>query len=583
MPRCKGAAETRGCGGRESGAATRFVLSNDRIDEGGARGGVAIAGGICVAALAVFLLLSGCGSDEKVIGGTARVAMVTPPDYLDPQLAHSTEAAETDWIAYTPLLTYRHKSGSDGTELIPGLAARLPRISPDGRSYLLTLRRTLVYSNGRPVRASDFEYTIERAIRLGWPGRHFLTDNIVGAEAFERGQTQDIAGISTDDATGQIAIKLIRPWGAFENVLGLPATGLVPSGTPMRDLTAKPPPGVGAYRITDVVPGRSWTMVRNDRFEPLEIPDVPSGSLERITVKVVHSPGAAANQVLAGRADGYDPLAPLPPGILARAKDLGSRRFDLVGIPSTLFFFLNMSEPPFDSELARRAVITALNRPYMAKLAKDALVPDCYLIPDGIAGHPTASCPFGDADDRGDMKAAHQLLQVSGTSGQAVTVWVEDSSPERAFARYYTKLLDRLGFAARTEMVATAQDFGRAGKTRTDPQTGFASWFNDFPNPIDFYSVLNSKMIGPPGSPNQGHVNDLFIQQQLEKLSLVQAQDLGPAAGEWRDLDEYAAKKAYLAVFGSQRVPKLISARIDPSSAVIHPLFLSDWSSWSLR
>jgi hypothetical protein len=30
-------------------------------------------------------------------------------------------------------------------------------------------------------------------------------------------------------------------------------------------------------------------------------------------------------------------------------------------------------------------------------------------------------------------------------------------------------------------------------------------------------------------------------------------------------------------------VPKLISGRVDPSSAVIHPLFLSDWSSWSLR
>ena len=543
----------------------------------------ATAAAVCAAAVAALALFSGCGSDEKVIGGTARVAMATPPDYLDPQLAYSTEAAEADWIAYTPLLTYRHKGGADGTELIPGLAQRLPRIAPDGRTYRFALRRGLVYSSGRPVAASDFEYTIERAIRLGWPGRHFLTDNVVGAEAFERGEAQDIAGITTDDASGQIEIKLIRPWGAFENVLALPATGLVPSGTPMRDLTGRPPPGVGAYRITEVVPGRSWTMVRNERFEPLELPDIPAGSLQRITVKVAHSPAAAANQVLAGRSDGYDPLAPVPPGIQARAKDLGLRRFDLIGIPSTLYFFLNTSEPPFDSELARRAVITALNRPHLAKLAKGALVPDCYLIPDGIAGHPTATCPFGDADDRGDMKAARQLLELSGTAGLPVTVWVEDSSPERAFARYYTKLLDRLGFTARLEVVPTAQDFGRGGRRRTDPQTGFAGWFNDFPNPMDFYSVLDSRLIGPPGSPNRGHVNDLFIQQQLEKLSLVQAQELGSAAGEWRDLDEYAARKAYLGVLGFQQVPKLISARLDSSSAVIHPLFLSDWSSWSLR
>ena len=549
----------------------------------GVRLGVVIAAALCAAAVAAIVVLSSSGSSEQVVGGSARVVMATPPDYLDPQHAFTTEAAEADWIAYTPLLTYRHKGGADGTELIPGLAQRLPRISSDGRIYRLTLRQGLVYSNGRPVVASDFAYTIERAIRLGWPGKRFLTANIVGAEAFDRGQAHEIAGISTDDASGQIAISLVRPWGAFENVLALPATGLVPSGTPMRDLSATPPPGVGAYRITEVVPGRSWTMVRNHRFDHLEIPDIPSGSLERISVKVVHSPGAAADQVLAGRADGYDPGAPLEPGIQERARALGSKRFDMVGVPSTLYFFMNTVQPPFSSEFARRAVITALNRPYMAKLAKGALVPDCYLIPDGVAGHPTASCPYGDADDPGDLKAARQLVQESGTAGLPVVVWVEDSSPERAYARYYTKLLNRIGFDARTKTVATAQDFGRVGKVRTEPQTGFASWFNDFPNPLDFYSVLDSRSIGPPGSPNAGHVNDLFIQQQLEKLSQVQAQDLGSAAGEWRDLDEYAAKKSYLAVFGTQRVPKLISERVDPSSAVIHPLFLSDWSSWSLR
>jgi peptide/nickel transport system substrate-binding protein len=536
-----------------------------------------------IAIIAAAALISGCGSSDKVVGGSAKVTMPTPPDYLDPQLASTPEGAQADWIAYTPLLTYRHKSGADGTELIPGLAARLPRISPDGRRYRLALRKGLVYSNGRPVAAGDFEYTIERAIRLGWPGKHFLTDNILGAEAFDRGQAKDISGIETDDATGTITIDLVRPWGAFENVLGLPATGLVPSGTPMRDLSADPPPGVGAYRITDVRPGRSWTMVRNHRFEALEIPDIPSGSLERIDVKIVHSPAAAASQVISGRADGYDPGAPVPPGIQGRARTLGSKRFDMLGVPSTLYFFLNTVQPPFNSELARRAVVTALDRPYMAKLSKGALEPGCYLIPDGIAGHPTASCPYGDADEPGDLKAARQLVEASGTAGTPVVVWAEDSSPERAYARYYTKLLNRLGFDARTKTVATAQDFGRMVGARVEPQTGFASWFNDFPNPINFYSVLDSQFIGPPGSPNMGHVNDLFIQQQLEKLSLVQGQDLGSVAGEWRDLDEYAAKKAYLAVLGTQQVPRLISARLDPSSALIHPLFLSDWSSWSLR
>ena len=285
--------------------------------------------------------------------------------------------------------------------------------------------------------------------------------------------------------------------------------------------------------------------------------------------------------MLAGRADGFDPSATLTAGIQARAKPLGSKRFDMVGIPSTLYFFLNTVQPPFDSELARRAVITALNRPYMAKLGKRALAPDCYLIPEGVAGHATASCPYGDPDDRGDLKAARQLVEESGTAGFPVVVWVEDGSrngPTLATTRSFSTVSASTPAPRRWRR-------RRTGKSREDPDrspNGVRQLVQRFPEPDRLYSVLDSRFIGPPGSPNAGHVNDLFIQQQLEKLSLVAAQDLGPAAGEWRDLEEYSARKAYLAVLGYQQVPKLISDRLDPSSAVIHPC-LSDWSSWALR
>jgi peptide/nickel transport system substrate-binding protein len=144
---------------------------------------------VVAGALVAFVAVggAGCGGDEDPGGGTATVLMTSGPDYLDPQLAYTTKAAEADWIAYTPLLTYRHEGGSDGAKLIPGLAESLPRISADGRRYQLTLRDHLIYSNGKPVMASDFLSTIQRAIRLGWGGRRFLTEHIVGAEEFEVG------------------------------------------------------------------------------------------------------------------------------------------------------------------------------------------------------------------------------------------------------------------------------------------------------------------------------------------------------------------------------------------------------------
>ena len=546
---------------------------------------LAVALGLAVvsAAITITIAIAGCGSKQEVVGGSATVEMSTGPIYLDPQIAYSTQAAEADWLAYTPLLTYRHKSGAAGAELIPGLALRLPRITPEGVRYRFALHKGLVYSDGRPVKASDFEYTVERALRLHWPGEAFITDNIVGAKAYAAGKARQISGITADDAHAKLSIKLLRPNTAFENVLALPALGLVPRGTPMRDLSAHPPPGVGPYRITDVSPGRGWTMTRNQHFASLELPDIPAGSLNRIHVHIEKNPRVALQQVIQNRADGIDPASPLPSGTLAHVRTAAAGRFQSVPIPSTAFFFLNTTQPPFSNELARRAVITALNRPALARLSKGSLEPGCYLLPSGIEGHPSSGCPYGSADDNGDLKSARQLVAESGTTGAPVTVWVTNSVPQRAYARAYTKMLNRIGFHARLAVVQDAGEFGVQGKLRTEPQTGFGSWFNDFPNPADFYLVLDASQIGNPGSPNRGRVDDAFIQQQLQKLTLVPAQSLDSVAGEWSDLDRYAAEKAYLAVIGTQEVPKLMSARMDFDAAVIHPLFLSDWSTWSLH
>ena len=178
--------------------------------------------GAVILAGAAALGISACGSTstEKATttsgttakaGGTATVLMGTAPDFLDPQEGYTTQSAEATWISYTPLLTYKHASGQAGTQLIPGLAAALPTVSADGKTYTLKLRPNLVYSDGSPVKASDFAYTIERAIKLNWGGKSFFTNNIVGAAAYDKGTAKTISGIKTDDATGAITIHLSQP------------------------------------------------------------------------------------------------------------------------------------------------------------------------------------------------------------------------------------------------------------------------------------------------------------------------------------------------------------------------------------
>ena len=134
------------------------------------------------------------------------------------------------------MLTYKRVEGRAGTTLIPGLAEQLPEVSSDGRSYTLRLREGLVYSDGRPVKASDVEHALRRVLNLGSPGA-FLYERIVGATEYEkRGEPEaDIAGIETDDRARRITIRLDQPFAAFDHVLALPFSAPVPADTPFRE------------------------------------------------------------------------------------------------------------------------------------------------------------------------------------------------------------------------------------------------------------------------------------------------------------------------------------------------------------
>src|SRR5205807_7576122 len=111
-----------------------------------------------------------------------------------------------------------HVSGPDGATLVPALATDMPQISADGKTYKLTLRSGLKYSNGTPVKATDFKYAIKRLFLVDSPGVGFFT-NIVGADQFSKTKKGDISGITADDATGNITIKLNSPQADFQNIL----------------------------------------------------------------------------------------------------------------------------------------------------------------------------------------------------------------------------------------------------------------------------------------------------------------------------------------------------------------------------
>lgn len=535
-------------------------------------------------ALVLTVGVSACGSSStsSKSGGTATVLMGTPPDSLDPGLGFTTQSYEATWIAYTGLVTYAHASGEAGTKLIAGVAESLPTVSADGKTYTFTLRKGLVYSNGTPVKASDFTHTIERAIKLGWGGKSFITENIAGGEEFDKGKASTISGIQTDDATGKITVKLVAPYGPFLNVLAFPAAGLVPGDTPMKSLPNSPPPGVGPYEIASVVPNKSFSLVRNPRFSSSTIPGVPAGHVD-VNVKIVSNNQSEAEQVLGNSADVFDYSDTIPPTLLSQVESQATGRYAKEPTVSSEFFFLNTKAKPFDNPLAREAVNYAIDRRALQRLDSGMLDPACFFLPVGMPGHPTSACPYGEPSAAPNLAKAKELVRQSGLAGTSVTVWGGSRAPHKEFVDYYASVLNAIGFKASEKIVADAQYFSTVGNLSNKAQTGWLSFSQDFPNPVDFYQLLDAKSILPTENHNLSQVNDPHIQSEIAALAPVPSSQLGSVVGRWQALDRYTAQKAYLAVFGYDEVPKFFSARIDFGAAVFHPVYGNDWSTLRLK
>jgi peptide/nickel transport system substrate-binding protein len=514
-------------------------------------------------------------------GGTVTLLQGTAPQSLDPGKGYTTQDAEINWLVHTGLTTYKHVTGKAGTDLIPGVATALPKISDGGKTYTATLRSGLKFSDGSPVKASDFVRAVERAIKIPWGGSgQFITPIIVGGTAYSTGKAKGISGISADDKTGKITIHLVKAYGPFDNVLAFPALGLVPTSAPLKEEPTNPPPGVGPYKLTNVVPNQSYSVVKNPDWTP--IPGIPSAHVN-VNVKIDANVTSNALSVLNNTADVFDWADTIPGSLLPQIHAKGQGRFQNVNLGgSTYYVFMNVTNKPFNNQLAREAVVTGLNQDAMNRLSSGTLAPACYFLPPAVTGHPTAPCPYG-TPGTGDLAKAKALVKQSGMAGQPVTVWSETRSPRQQWMAYYTQFLNQIGFKATQKVLADATYFTTIGEQKLHPQTGFADWNQDFANPVDFYLLVDGHAILPTDNENFGEVNDPKVNNAIATLGQVPTTQLGSIASKWQAIDEYVAKKAYLGVFGYQTFPKFMSDRMNYSAAIMHSVYGWDLTSFQLK
>lgn len=536
-----------------------------------------------LAGIAIVLLAcaapAGCGSsDDSGRGETMRGTYSLFPDYLDPGLAFTLEAATAMHNSYIPLLTYAPASGEAGTELIPGLAKSLPKVDQGGRRYTLRLRPGLKYSDGTPVRASDFRFAVERLFRLNSPGSTFYT-GIVGAERFARTKQGGIAGIETDDRSGRIVIHLVEPNGSFSYILGLMFAAPVPPDTPAEDQTRTPPPATGPYMLTAVRPGRSWETVRNPVWETTNgeaLPQLPSGHVDKFKFEVRSNPSTQVDEVERGQVDWMK--NPPPPERYAEVK----RRFEGTQFReeptiSVYYFWMNTQQPPFDDVRVRRAVNYAIDPEALERIYAGTVRRTQQILPPQMPGYSRFELyPH-------DLGRARKLIEEADPADREVTVWTNNQPPNDEAGEYYEQVLIDLGFDVTLKTVDATNYFTLIGNANTpDLDTGWSNWLLDYPHPNDYFQPqLAGESILPAGNTNWAHFDDPAVNERIAELG---RQLLGPRQErEYAALDRMVMKRAPWAPFGTLVLGTFVSDAVDLDKLVVSPIYGQDLTSLEFK
>jgi len=409
---------------------------------------------------------------------------------------------------------------------------------------------------------------------------------IEGAEDYLAGNDPeaDISGIETDDEAGEITITLTEADSSFANVLAMNFAGLVPGDTEFKNLTESPPPGVGTYEITESVPNRQFVMERVDGFADLGL-EIPEASIDTITTQIIKNPQQSTQDVLNGELDYQQdpPPADLKPTVIEQADD----RYEEFTTSSTYYFFMNHDVAPFDDPLVREAVNYGVDKPALARLFAGELAPGCSFLPPGMPGYDeafdTTECPYGDPTQPPDIAKAQDLLQQAGADGTAVTVYGNTDDPTPAVTQAYADMLNEIGLDAEVELLDGGVYFQTVGNAKTEAQTGFTNWFQDFPHPLNFYFLVDGDTIQPTNNNNNGNVNDPMINDTIDELSLET--DLEAVADQWAELDRYLIEppQSSIVPYGHRKLATFVSERIDFESIIQHPVYQNDYSSFALK
>lgn len=385
-------------------------------------------GALAVAAIALSLAC------QHADATTINISLDDDPGKLDP----TQSSMIVERIVYQSIFDKLVDLDENG-KIVPMLAQRWS-VSPDQKTYTLTLQKGVQFQDGTPFNAKAVEFNLLRG---------------QGKTSLRRNELKYIKQITVIDDT-TLKIELSEPFAPFMSVL-TDRAGMMSSPAAVQkygDDYVNHPVGTGPFVYKGRLKGATITLEKNPHYWQAGLPKV-----DGVTYKIMSDVNVAFNNLRSGQVDitnrfPYKEISNISSGA----------NYTVINQPSLGFrgFYLNTGKPPFDKPEVRQAIDLLIDRNAIAKVVYNGAV---------AASHsPFSKAQFahGDADapPKVDLARAKALLQAAGKQdGFSFRLTLPTTPYEAQVGQMIQGMLRPAGISVTLEKaeLATQIESGKAG------------------------------------------------------------------------------------------------------------------------
>jgi ABC-type transport system substrate-binding protein len=452
------------------------------------------------------IVAAGFAGPAQKRGGILRVARPRDIDSVDPALAYVTDSyGIIEGATCAKLYNYPDKPPPQDVIAIPEVATGFPKVSKDGKTHTMQLRRTYRFNTGARVTAANFVAAFSRDANpaMQSPARVYMHE-IVGADAVMSGRAPTISGVR---ALGSYTLRIqtTRPLPDLVSRLTMPFFCPIATNTPLQEVND--PLGSGPYYVASRVPGRQVVLKRNPFYHGPRPANVDQ-AIWTITGREACRAAVEQNQLdycggLGIPSEDYAEIA-AKYGINKK-----NGQFFFNPTLTTDYFAFNHDRPAFKGlgqiplkqainwAIDRRALVVAAG--YLGGKPTDQILPPALERNESIY-------PLGAVTQR-RLARARALLAKTKFKPKRLMLYAPNFDPFPAQARIFQFNLKRLGIDVQIEYFP-ADAFYNKLFTRGEPfDVALYSAEVDYADPDVYFDTLTGKIIQKTGNLNVSYFN----------------------------------------------------------------------------